>query len=219
MKFIILFLVFFYNFSITSGVCSVYVPPDVAQYVGQENFDEYFIPVFMDNTYDVGEVKIEEQSLLRYVVEYFPEMIPYLVKYGADVQEIDDEKNTLLIISSRFGDAKAAKQLLQYNVDVNLVNNRGATALHYACQFGCKKEIELLLQHGADINRPNGYTGSTPLIVACYYNKLEIIKILLNYGAGDTINIKNSKQRTALSYARQKCSQEIVDLLKQHGAK
>ena len=63
MKFIILLFICFYNFSIASGVCPVYVPPDVAQYVGQDNFDKYFIPVFTDDDYNVGEVKIEEQSL------------------------------------------------------------------------------------------------------------------------------------------------------------
>ena len=53
------------------------------------------------------------------------------------------------------------------------------TPLHAACRFGNKEVIELLADHPQiDVNAKNNVSG-TPFMLACFWGKLDAVKVLL----------------------------------------
>ncbi|MFC6877000.1 ankyrin repeat domain-containing protein [Flavobacterium myungsuense] len=66
------------------------------------------------------------------------------------------------------------------------------------------------VEYGADLNEKSN--GMTPLMVAARYNKVEIIKFLLEHGA-DRIS-KDEKGFTALKYAELSSVKEAVLIFK-----
>ncbi len=74
--------------------------------------------------------------------------------------------------------------------------------------------IEAVRQHieaGFDINEKDVFSGSTPLISAATFNKIEIAKVLIDGGAD--LELKNNDGSTALHAAAFFCRVEIVQLL------
>ncbi len=77
---------------------------------------------------------------------------------------------------------------------------------------------QILLLNGANINyRPASYLGQTPLMLAALNNRKELVTFLLANGAD--INAKNEEGWTALSRAQEFGHNEVVKILKAHGAK
>jgi hypothetical protein len=74
--------------------------------------------------------------------------------------------------------------------------------------------LEIVEQHiaaGTDINLKDQMSGSTPLISAATFDKINIVKALIN--AKVDLNIKNNDGSTALHSAAFFCHVEIVQLL------
>ena len=70
-----------------------------------------------------------------------------------------------------------------------------------ACQSGDIKQVTLLLKTitPAGINKIDLNTGSTPLHLAVYYNHIDIVRLLVNYGA--MRNILNYENKIPSDYA------------------
>jgi len=74
--------------------------------------------------------------------------------------------------------------------------------------------LEIVEQHisaGTNINQKDQMSGSTPLITAVTFDKIDIVKALINAKAD--LNIKNNDGSTALHSAAFFCHVEIVQLL------
>jgi ankyrin repeat protein len=88
----------------------------------------------------------------------------------------------------------------------------GWTLLHYASYYQHAPLVEYLIGRMVNVNARStmhsencvAYSkipaGSTPLIIAAYYGQIDIIELLLRYGADRTI--KNDGGYTALMYAK-----------------
>lgn len=74
--------------------------------------------------------------------------------------------------------------------------------------------IKCLLDAGANID--NIYSLSTPLICACHTGNIEMVKLLLKYGAN--IEAGGYEEYKPLHYACQQCHVEIVKILLLYGA-
>lgn len=113
-----------------------------------------------------------------------------------------------------------AKLLLERGCNVNLKDNSGDTPLNRAVSYGNTKTVKYLIEHGADVNSQNN-NGYSPIIQAAIVagngNKdAECLKALLNNKAEP--NLMNKQGKTALDYAFEYKSDEIIKLLKDHGA-
>jgi len=75
--------------------------------------------------------------------------------------------------------------------------------------------VELLIAKGADINAGEGEW--TALHGAADQGRRDIAELLIAKGAD--VNAKESDGKTALSLAKEKGHDEIVELLRKHGAK
>ena len=82
------------------------------------------------------------------------------------------------------------------------------------------KLAEFLLENGANVDEApvsGGAEGFTPLIYAARANKLDIAKFLIEHNAN--VNAKNVRDQTPLSLAEKAGYTEMVQLLKDNGAK
>lgn len=82
------------------------------------------------------------------------------------------------------------------------------------CNAIIKGDIETVkkfIEYGADVNQTAN--GTTPLMLAARYNKVEIIKLLLEKGA--RIETKDERGYNALKYAEISKATDAVALLKQ----
>jgi hypothetical protein len=111
------------------------------------------------------------------------------------------------------------KQLLDTHPEIlnQPYKNSRTTLLIAAAWWGRIGAVEYLLNRKADINARNAY-GHTPLY-GCISRSgtMEIVAMLLDHNADFTI--PDSDGKTPLKLATEKGRQDIVDLLRQHGAK
>lgn len=125
------------------------------------------------------------------------------------------------------GDIKQIQLFIQTHIDnINIRNNDGKTLLHYLCCNYFSKEnyatvlisdsfnkAKLLIKAGADVNAICK-KGRTPLHIACYCNKIEIVELLLNNNAD--INIKDNNNNTPLDSAKRMENIKIIKLLEDY---
>ncbi|CAI7623274.1 unnamed protein product [Penicillium glandicola] len=70
--------------------------------------------------------------------------------------------------------------------------------LHDACVLGLTDAVELILNHGIDVN-VNFECGGQALHVACYYQRLQLVTLLIQRGA--TVHEENTKYGTPIQAA------------------
>lgn len=114
-----------------------------------------------------------------------------------------------LITASMEGHDDVVKFLLDHgaNTEVRVED----TPLLLAVIKGHENITKMLLDHGAN---PNTRGEGTPLLNAISRGDIEIVKLLLDHGANPNLGIGDS---TPLVEAQH--DQEMVDLLRMHGAK
>lgn len=106
--------------------------------------------------------------------------------------------------------------LLDAGADPNLANRSMTTALAAASSYGTLSAVDALLSHNADPNAKDG-EGLTPVMLASANSHPDTLKTLIRAGAN--VNAKDNKGMTALDYALETGEQEVIRLLRLHGAK
>ena len=111
-------------------------------------------------------------------------------------------------------DIDKVRSALVYGADANARNSAGDAALFHAVLSGDKEIVRLLLDRGADINAKNN-EGWTALMTATTSGNIEMVKYLLDNGADPLLeaNLKGAGKRTALSIAKIKKRNDIIELL------
>jgi ankyrin repeat protein len=109
------------------------------------------------------------------------------------------------------------KSIIEKGEDINAEQNRNKrTLLHLAAKKGYAKAVKLLLDNNADINARD-VMDATPLELAMLEDKIEIVHILITYGAD-----LNAKSRSILSTPLHNAAMfgkvEIAKLLLENGA-
>lgn len=89
-------------------------------------------------------------------------------------------------------------------------------AMWGAASGGYNGEIQFLLDRGADVNAKPPKFPSTALMAAAYQGHESTVWLLVSNGADVNANIDGD---TALSFARKKGRAQIVELLRQAGAR
>ena len=143
----------------------------------------------------------------------YDRIIRLLIKYGANINALNDRGNTCLF--DHLYDIKKSRLLLELGANPNIrvpithtnkytykttTTKYHTTALMYAVNNACTDRyiindkidfIKLLLIHHADPNIPDTDYGTTPLICAATAGCIDIVRVLLEYGA-DVTHVDNS---------------------------
>ena len=142
-----------------------------------------------------------------------------LLSHGAKPNAKNMHGGTALHQAASQGAIKVIELLLANKADVNAGNNEGYTPLHGAISYGKndtrKTVVEILLKGGANVNAKTTRDGETPFHKAIARGDVEIVKLLLNYGAD--VNSVSKYGVSTLYFARN--SPVVLELLKEHGAK
>jgi outer membrane protein assembly factor BamB len=94
------------------------------------------------------------------------------------------ESFTELMTAAYKGDSKAIEALLAKGAPINQKTHYGATALWFAAYKGHVEAAKVLLSHKADPSVRDSVWGETPLSMAVDAGKVELVKALLQAGAG-----------------------------------
>lgn len=144
--------------------------------------------------------------------------VKLLLDKGADPNAVTEDKRSALGLAVNKGNYKIIKLLLDYGADPDL--SQGRPPLAEAALNKRLDIVKLLLKYEASVTSPN----DTIYPVLMYARDFETAKLLLQHGAGATINNRNSQGMTALSACfaiapkDPKAALEFVQLLVEHGA-
>lgn len=142
-----------------------------------------------------------------------------LLRHGANPNAKNMHGGTALHQAASQGAVKVMELLLANRAEVNAATNDGYTPLHGAVSYGKigarRSAVELLLKTGANANAKTSRDGETPFHKAISRGDVEIVKLLLDYGAD--VNTVSKSGVTSLYFARN--SDAISKLLNEHGAK
>jgi len=172
----------------------------------------------------------------------FTDTVKVLVNRGADVNTRDNYETTALIAAATAGHPETVGLLIDYGADATFKDSSGGSALSNATFFGHtevvltvlekmkqipaetgdellllaaglghEKIAAALLSSGIDANA-RGIKQRTPLMAAAAFNKIALVKLLLERGADP--EAVDDDGNTALQVAQDKNNQEIVSLLK-----
>lgn len=143
------------------------------------------------------------------------DILDLLLQHGADVNAKDEFETPILHYSAKHP-LHVTESLVKSGADVHMRDIDLSTTLQAAATAQNKDLVEYYIQKGVDPKNID-LSGNTVLLDAVSTWNIDIIKIILKTDVD--ININNENGFTALDLAKLRDKDDIVKLLKQHGAK
>jgi ankyrin repeat protein len=150
------------------------------------------------------------------------QQISWLLHHGADVNELDDEGNSplMLAVTDTYL-SEQVRELIRCGADIHGRDRSGKSVMMIALDHGCLDLVGLLLEHGALADkRPDvdttGEGGRLALLLAIYQNDGEAVHRLLDKEVDP--NARNMQGRTPLMMAVEMGHADITSSLLSRGA-
>ena len=134
-----------------------------------------------------------------------------LLRRGMDVDTVNPQGNSLLMLAAREGKPSVVKTILAAKPRIQARNPLGESALMLASIEGHTEVVKLLLDAGAPVN----HDGWTPLTYAASRDRIVVAKLLI--GKGANINAAADSGTTALMMAAREGYLQMLLLLLEHG--
>jgi ankyrin repeat protein len=152
----------------------------------------------------------------------------FLLEHGADVNARREDLWTPLHLAVFIGEFSAARMLLEHQADVNSRNDADQAPLHLLSARETSQEDDgsniatLLVERGANVNAKDK-NNATPLHWASYYQRLKIVRTLLDHGASTDAKSVQGEIPLQLAFLRGNDDAEengvgVALLLLEHGA-
>jgi len=142
-------------------------------------------------------------------------LLKKLIEAGADVNQQDENGQTLLMEAADQGDLDMVKMLLEHQAKVDIKSKFGGTPFTRAVAQKHTEIAEALIEAGADM--VDHYTGNWgALFTAAQNGQVEIINLMLDKGTG--VDVRGSDDMTPLMAACEKGQMEAVRILLDHKA-
>jgi ankyrin repeat protein len=142
---------------------------------------------------------------------HFKGVVRLLLDKGARVNICRSGQRDALGIASTRGDEQIVRMLLEHGADT--IDN----ALFWACSRGQESAVSILLERTAKIVTPNGPSFPKAIQAACWTDRANMIRPLLNHVA--EVNLQEAFRDNALLEASRYACGEVLQLLLENGAK
>ncbi|KAL3886641.1 hypothetical protein ACJMK2_026622 [Sinanodonta woodiana] len=110
------------------------------------------------------------------------EVLDFVLSFGLDIDHINDDGNTQLILAARNNNSSACQKLVCPGACLNMQDTRfGETALSACVYFGCENNAQVLISHGADPDIPDS-RNTTALYWSIFNCREKTLKLLLEAG-------------------------------------
>ena len=133
------------------------------------------------------------------------------IEQGLDVNRVDAEGRTALMMAAFEGYSDIVGLLLEHGAEVDKSDSAGRTALMYAASGPFPQTVKLLIQSGADVNHADEVEHWTALMLAAAEGHKPVVELLLQHGA--KIDTTDEDGDSAIDHARRRGQKTIVDLL------
>ena len=171
-----------------------------------------------DNVNRAYQSVYNEMALWNASLNGHRECIELLLDSGANVNAMDANGNTCLMLSAQHGHHDCVQLLLEKGANVNLYDQVSGRNAVYLAAKGCHDEcVDLLIKAGADVNKtPSG--NDSLLGLACIKRNCmqRFTGVLIQAGAD--VNCRDGGENTPLLRAAWMGDDRSVDLLIQAGA-
>jgi len=152
--------------------------------------------------------QIESMGPIRINLQSLNNAVDFVGKLSFnDLNSMDFNGNTRLIIACAQGDLEMTKALLEQGAFPNQQNLKGQTAMFWAVTRGDISLVDVLLENGCNANIAD-IDGVSPLHIAASNGNTALIHRLVKTGA--FLNIQDEEMETALHYAVRDCQLESV---------
>lgn len=141
------------------------------------------------------EVHYYVEDLMAFTAANRPESVVAAIRYGVDVDSIDADGSTALMLAAKFGAIEALRVLINHNADIEHRNGKGASSLYFAAKYGEVECVRALLAAGADVECRILSSGLTPYLVAAKYGNTKCMELLAD--AGCNLKVCDSRGRDA----------------------
>ena len=132
---------------------------------------------------------INRNDLIVVENEYIYDAIDFLLKNGADVNEIDEENDNNTLLMSHPDDYRLISILIKYGPNLDLINEDGDSILHLT---GNEEIVKLLIENGANCNIKNN-VGNTILHFCASLLNIEMCEYIISVG-GNPLEKNNDNE-------------------------
>jgi ankyrin len=141
------------------------------------------------------------------------DLLELVLEYNPDVNAVDRNKVSPLMIAASTGNTQIAEKLLEKQANVQMKNMNYETALHIAAHGGHLDVVRALLKYGAIVDAED-QKKRTPLHYVSIVGNLEVALLLVNAGA--KIGARDIVWQTPLWYAQDNGFTRLVELFEAH---
>lgn len=132
----------------------------------------------------MGNLNDTNEALMEAAEDGNLKEVKALIKARANVNAVDDFKETALMKAAEGEHLEVMKVLIEASADVNAVDNFKETALMQAAEEEHLGVIKVLIEAGADVNAVNSFK-KTALMLASENKHVKVVNLLLEAGAND----------------------------------
>jgi uncharacterized protein len=167
-------------------------------------------------TDDLAKVQVDpamEEAFRDAAFEGELENVKALQNKGVDCNATDQEGHTALMFAAFNGHSDVLHYLIENGAVVDQRDMMDRTALLYGATGPFPETVKILLDKGANPNALDSNEHFSPLMHAAAEGHLEVVKLLLKYGADRSL--KDIDGDDASSFALQAGHMHVVEYLKQ----
>jgi ankyrin repeat protein len=134
------------------------------------------------------------------------------IKSGADVNEVNEQEESVLAIALRSRcDQEIIDMLIESGADLSEVDEEGVSIFDYTITYNNMVLFQKFLDNKIDVNHTLRKSRFTPLMAAICYSRSEMAEALIKCGANkEAVDFKGFK---AVDFARKMNKKNMLKLL------